>query len=425
MDAIISPKRKTRAIDANILFIPPLNKKAILLETKEGRPMKRRKMINTFPLVMIFSLLIILPPLDQVRGADFFAKPELGGINCTLPDPCYFVTAMNSAHDGDIVYFREGTYIDHNLFPHVLYVTRSVTLLGGWDGSPSGPLVRDPEMHPSILDGENLRRGIYINGNVTPISPTIDGFTITNGNASNLATNCSAPNAKGCGGGIFVYRAGVRIINNKILNNKAHAIANQSGSGGGIHLEEASGAVIRGNLIQGNQANPIGGDGGGGGLSIYGVTQDPPNVNKNRFINNSAPVGGGITTSIQTHPVVQDNFFDNNSALQAAGLAVFTDGTIAKNHFQNHQGQETVFLAVFQGVFDGNTIVSNNTNTGLRMVYGSPPFPRISNNIIAGSGTNAILAGGAQQSPLFADLEHNTLVGGGGGRASASRRTTM
>jgi len=319
--------------------------------------------------------------------------------------------------DGDTVYFREGTYIDHNLFPHVLYVTRNINLLGGWDGVSSGDLITDPEIHPTILDGENLRRGIYINGNVSPISPTIDGFTITNGNASNLATNCTATNAKGCGGGIFVYRAGARMVNNKILNNKAHTIANQSGSGGGIHLEQASGAVIRGNLIQGNQANPIGGDGGGGGLAIYGVTQDPPHVNKNRFINNSASVGGGIVSSSQTHSVIQDNIFDNNSASQAAGLAVFTDGTITKNRFQNHQGQETVYLAVFQGIFEGNTIVSNATNNGLRMVYGIPPFPRLSNNIIARSGANAILASGTQQAPLFADLEHNTLVGEGFGAA--------
>jgi hypothetical protein len=51
------------------------------------------------------------------------------------------------------------------------------------------------------------------------------------------------------------------------------------------------------------------------------------------------------------------------------------------------------------------------------MAYGSPPFPRFSNNIIARSGTNAILAFGSQPSPLFAELEHNTIVGGGGGAA--------
>jgi hypothetical protein len=245
---------------------------------------------------------------------------------------CYFPIALNLAHDGDTIYFREGVYKNPG-FPHVLYLTKNINLIGGWDGSSSGVLIPDPEIHPTILDGENLGRGIYINGNVTPISPTVNGFTITNGNASNLATNCSAPNTKGCGGGIFVYRAGARILNNKILNNKAHTIANQSGSGGGIHLEQASGAVIRGNLIQGNQANPIGGDGGGGGLSIYGVTQDPPKVNKNRFINNSATVGGGIVSANQTHPVIQDNYFDNNSASQAAGLGVFTDGTIVNNRF--------------------------------------------------------------------------------------------
>lgn len=380
--------------------------------------MKNNKRINTFPLVMLISLLIILSPFQQVKGAEYYAEPIIGvDLTCSRANPCYFPVALNMANDGDTIYFREGVYKNPG-FPHVLYLTKNITLVGGWDGVPSGDLITDPENHPSILDGENLGRGIYINGNVTPISPTITGFTITNGNASNLAANCSGFSAKGCGGGIFVYRAGARIINNKILNNKAHTIANQSGYGGGIHLEQASGAVIRDNLIQGNQTNPLGGDGSGGGLATYGTTQDPIRINGNRFVNNNASFGGGIAFgSSQTHTVIHDNSFDNNSAPRAAALIVWGENTITKNRIQNHQGQETIYLAVFQGTFEDNTIVGNNTNAGISMVFGIPPFPRFSNNIIARSGTNAIAAGATQDSPLFAELEHNTLVGEGFGAA--------
>jgi hypothetical protein len=70
-----------------------------------------------------------------------------------------------------------------------------------------------------------------------------------------------------------------------------------------------------------------------------------------------------------------------------------------------------------QGTFEGNTVVGNNTITGLALAFGTPPYPRVSNNIIARSGTNAILAGGSLQNPLFAEMEHNTLVGEGSGAA--------
>ena len=53
---------------------------------------------------------------------------------------------------------------------------------------------------------EKTFRVIYIYGDISPI---IDGFTIQNGDASGLATNCSGTGltAGGCGGGIFVYQA--------------------------------------------------------------------------------------------------------------------------------------------------------------------------------------------------------------------------
>jgi hypothetical protein len=104
---------------------------------------------------------------------------------------------------------------------------------------------------------------------------------------------------------------------------------------------------------------------------------------------------GGIITVLQTDLIIRDNFFDNNNALTAAGLGVFGAGRITKNHFQKHQGQDTVHLGTYQGIFENNTVVGNNTNTGIKMDFsGNSPFPRLSNNIIAESGINAILAPG-------------------------------
>jgi hypothetical protein len=371
----------------------------------------------TICLVILPLLLILFFPLKQLHGADFFVHNGTGTA-CSMADPCHFSLAQTNASNGDTIYFKTGTYEYTGIHwvPDLFVVNKSLSLLGGWNGASSGPIVRDHEAYPTILNGNNFRRVIKITG---LISPTIDGFTIQNGNASGLATNCSAYDAEGCGGGIFVYRAGARISNNKILSNKALASSNVNvtGYGGGIHLEEASGSVIEGNLIQGNQANPTG-TGMGGGLSIYGVTQNTIQVNGNQFIDNSATYFGGMMSILQTDLVIHDNLFDHNSALMAAGLGIFGRSVITNNTFHNQQGQETIHLAAYQGFFENNTVVDNNTNTGINMLSnGNPPFPRLSNNIVAASGTNAVITAGTQQNPLFATLEHNTLVGGDVGAA--------
>ena len=385
--------------------------------------MKQKNSRNRLLCLLGLAFFFTASPLEKAWGINYFAKPELGG-TCTQVNPCYFVNAVNTAGNGDTVYFKEGVYYDGNFPDHVLLVSKSVNLLGGWNGDPSGPLIRRPDTYRSTLDGKDNRRVIYINGLITP---TIDGFTIINGNATGWATNCSGNNAKGCGGGIFVYRAGARIINNKILNNRAHTVIGESGYGGGIHLEEASGAVIRDNLIQGNQASPTG-SGEGGGLAIYGAAQDLIRINDNHFINNHAAYGGAIIKkSVQAHSIIHNNTFENNSAQRASGLAVWGENTITKNRFQYHQGQETIFLTTLQGTFEDNTIVSNNTTAGLWIAYRKSSIPTFFQQHHCPKRNQCDLCRGNAAIPLFAELEHNTLVGGRlrGGRFRSPVRTTM
>src|SRR5512135_110767 len=121
-------------------------------------------------IILLSSLSLLLLSASfaiKVWGADRFAKPELGGA-CTQADPCYFVTAVNASNNGDTVYFKQGIYYDNNFPDYVLYVSKSVNLLGGWDGTLSVPVRRRPDTYVSVLDGQNLRRVIYINGLITP-----------------------------------------------------------------------------------------------------------------------------------------------------------------------------------------------------------------------------------------------------------------
>ena len=130
---------------------------------------KNRRNLSLPLWVLAFFLMTF--PLETAWSADYFAKPEFGG-TCTQADPCYFVTAVNSADHGDKVYFKEGSYFDNNLPDKVLNISKSVTLLGGWDGASSGILAQNPERYPSILDGNRfIDNNASFGGGIANMSP--------------------------------------------------------------------------------------------------------------------------------------------------------------------------------------------------------------------------------------------------------------
>jgi hypothetical protein len=366
-----------------------------------------QKGIKTYFLsFLLLILVIILFPLDNVWSAGLFVKPTGGGSQCIQSFPCLFTTALAKASPRDTIFFSQGEY--KHTANSVVEIKKDIFLYGGWDGSPSGSPLINPELYPSILNGENLRPVVHILG---PIKTTISGFTIQNGNAQNSTVVCEEDYpATGCGGGIYAYEAEALIVGNKILNNKANDGKRQ---GGGVHLEKASGTIVLNNLFQGNQATI------GGGLNLFGSASNPPKIEgKNRFIQNSAALGGAIGFNVLTNPIIQDNIFDNNSE-QIYGGSIYWTGpaTIARNLFQNHLGRAIVFLTYFQGNFGANRLLNKNTLTGLYLLNGAPPYPLLSNNIFARSGTSYALTvtGEDFTSTLNAVLEHNTLVGEGMG----------
>jgi hypothetical protein len=369
----------------------------------------RIKKSSWFFSFFLSALLATISPPQETLGADLFVNPDFFGV-CSRADPCKPHTALIMAVPGDTIYFKYGTYKGEPLATQVIQVTKEITLRGGWDGSATGDLICNPEANPTLLDGEDSRRVVRISGS-TSDNPVISGFTIINGNATGLINNCSGSGAQGCGGGIFVSQAGARILNNKILNNKALA-PNGIGYGGGIHLEGTVGAIIRGNLFEGNQAqtsNFV----GGGGLSILGSTTYNTSIIHNQFIKNRGFFGSAVWAEDQESLFISDNFLEKNegpSVLFVSGVS-----TISRNRFQNHQNSTAVSLGSYGGTFDGNILIDNKI--GISITGGALPAPRLSNNIIKTSESQAIIAQGIGPNPLNMNLEHNTLVGAGTGAA--------
>jgi len=295
--------------------------------------------------------------------------------------------AVNVASPFDEIWVAGGTYTSAGEV--VITITKSFTLYGGWDGVSVG--VRNSAAYPTILDGENARRVIQITGNV---SPTIDGFTITGGNATGLGGGLFA--GSDAGGGIYSLNASPIIQNNIITNNVASTQSGVRALGGGIYIKDAPTlAVIRYNQIMSNTAGIGIQQGEGGGLFIY----SPADVLTNTFRDNEAcksctrSLGGGLDVGWTTSQIlIAHNLFENNQARQGGGIhlvwsAVQVNGNTIISNTATDDGAG-LFSTYDKGSNVNANIVMSNTAArygGGLVIYitQGPEATRLVNNIIA------------------------------------------
>ena len=185
---------------------------------------------KTFIPAFAFLLSVFIQPLSAQR---------------VLEVPSQYKTiqaAINAAKDNDTILVAPGTYREN-----VVFNQNSVNLK-----SKGGAF-------ETIIDGNKKGSVVAFPGGSGPGS-TIDGFTITNGKASQ-------------GGGIWCAKGPAAITNNVIWNNEADM-------GGGVHCI-GSGPVILNNTIVGNTA--------GAGSGIYVLFAYPTVTNCIVWNNGSNP----------------------------------------------------------------------------------------------------------------------------------------
>lgn len=363
----------------------------------------------------------------------------------SIADRCRTVQrAIDVADPLDEIRVATGTYTD--AAGTVAGIDKTVTLLGGWDG---GFTTRDPNAYSTTMDAQGNGRVVYISGN---ISPTIDGFTITNGNANDEATGtgqgggiysedaspviqnniiisnkASISPTSGSGGGIYLYGASASafISGNQVLSNTVHSTLGDRG-GGGISLDHGA-ATIQGNLIQGNVCSRAGGglhsqysssrildneirgnEAGNNGGGIYSRNLDCPLIQGNLIINNVAGWnGGGIMASHATTPTIVANRVFSNTGYASVGLGGSGYFTVTNNFIaHSNYGGIALWSSTRFGLMAHNTIVSN-TEWGI-CLHDATITPTIVNNIVA-FNTYGIQAGANASGTLdYNDMWGNT-----------------
>lgn len=354
-----------------------------------------------FGLSLSMGLLLWMKP-EKVATA---AINEPAAIRCVKPgggSGCFahIQQAVNASNDGDVIRVAQGSYLE------TVLITKSISLEGGWNPSFTE---RNWDVYLTEINGDRAGSVIRLDG---IISPTIEGFIITGGNASsylgwgggiladgdwgkgglitirhniirdNIA--CSSSSCQGYGGGIMIYANRFVIEDNTISDNIARSSGNGSGRGGGIALWGfPSAGTLSHNTIISNTAviSPTGvyGSGEGGGIWSQGdcdLTAVDNEIRENYATVEGTGYGGGVYACGNYH---ENRILTNTASVNGEGLGGgvyayhvpdFQDNWLQGNLASaNSDGKGGGIYAVYLQEAQGNTILKNRATRGGGVFY--------------------------------------------------------
>jgi parallel beta-helix repeat protein len=277
--------------------------------------------------------------------------------------------AINAAVAGDTVLVSPGTYVER-----IDFQEKEITV-----ESTDGPT-------STIIDGNQAGVVVRIVANEGQ-TPVLRGFTVRNGS-----------NEPFFGGGVYAYGGPALIEGNRVTGNVGC-------NGGGIEADTSS-ATIRNNLVSDNRPGCSGGPGGGGILLLGAGTA---NVLNNTITGNvTAADGGGISLFAAGSPTISGNVISNNATepgRDGGGISLgnATDALIANNViFGNSasRGGGIFWLGPNAQPVVNNTIADNTAGSGSAVFAdGFDVANRLTNNVLSGSGSQAVLECGDFNDP--------------------------
>ncbi len=289
-------------------------------------------------------------------GTRYVATAADGGVdntNCTDPLlPCATIQhAINQAVAGDEILVAKGIYrhftvqtVGSDELHQNVFVDKPVTIRGGFD-SGDGYTVQAPITNTVILDGEGLRRVIYV---AAGVDATLSGLFIENGAAGqgNLSINGSTRD----------YGSGVYNVNGNLTITATWILTNEARFGGGVYHTNGDLTLNNSVFADNTNENPSGELGVGAGLFISdGVAL----LENNTFVNNQAINGGdsvlvgegsAIYQEAGSTMLVNQIFQDNEAAGGAAQYAVYVTGTAVLTPAYNLYYSQTNPINVGLGV---------------------------------------------------------------------------
>lgn len=329
------------------------------------------------PSLFLFINLFLLQHPARSAGFRFVASSGSDENNACLSSstPCRTVQhAIDQAVAFDEIRVASGFYTNNGT---VVSLTKTLSLLGGWNDLFA---VQDPASYPTVLDAQGLASVVFISGSVTP---TLDGFTITGGDAASTTQ---------AGGGIYSFGASPIIVNNVITGN----VANSSGTGmgGGLYLDNSGYALIQDNQFVNNTAGTSTwvdwcppSFSFGGALYLTGETGATRIVSGNLFLGNQAEsasqAGYGGALFVGTGPVqITSNHIISNVAGRTDSYCLVPRSSSGGGVFLNAKQ-----IVLSRNLIQGNVATQIGSGLGGGMVLDHSTASLDSNDIISNIAT--------------------------------------
>jgi parallel beta-helix repeat protein len=390
------------------------------------------------------AMLLYCFTTTQIYASIRYVKPLASG----LGDGSSWVNAsgdfqamINASASGDEVWVAAGTYKPtYDPFgssspadprDKTFFVKDGVKIYGGFAGTETALSQRLITTNVTILSGdvdgndvvtgsgstlsitnntENVYHIVLASTSSGGVGVTIDGFTITGGNAnksdptsaSNLTINGNQID-RANGGGIYIANGTNTISNNTLFGNSV------LGSGAGVYTYYGMNTITNNTLFGNSAAN----SGGGGIASTFGTNTH----NNNNISGNSGRKGGGILVAQGTNIITNNTISGNSATLDGGGILSFASNNLITNNTVS--GNTTGNNGAGINIYYGNTTLSNNTISGNTAVYSgggiwvSYGTHNVNNNTIFGN--SAANGGGVYTtrigSALIVNFNNNILWG--------------
>ena len=352
--------------------------------------------LTLLPGTLFLALLLFSPVTSSATVWYVSADVGISGDGTTWSTAFISIQqAVSSACEGDKIWVKKGIYP----LSSTITVTKAVSLYAGFVGSEIQRDERDWATNTTTIDGQGaVYHCLYVAADAT-----IDGFTITGGNA-----NGETPNHRG--GGLYIYYSSPKITNCTFANNSADyggavynrdssptitnctfTVNNAITSGGGIYNHDSSPTITTCTLTD-NSATY--------GAGIYNDTSSPT-ITSCTFTDNGADYAGGIFNDGDTKPVISDCTFTGNTATTSGG-GIYNDDNASP----------TITTCTFTG---------NSANEGGGGIKNYTSSPQITHCTF--SGNNAKYGGGIYNYQSFSTITTcivtaNSATASGGGMLS-------
>jgi hypothetical protein len=369
-------------------------------------------------MVLMLAVRLAFMPLQaaHAEGPVRYAKPAATGTgNCSSwANACTLQTALTGATSGNEIWVAAGTHkpTDGTDRTVTFQLVDGVALYGGFAMTETLRSQRDPAANITILSGDigtpgdngdnsyHVVTGANAFDATSATSATLDGFTITAGNANGIggfdqpygggiySVFCSltltsvtfSGNSAQHGGGMYDFSGGPSLTNVTFSGNSAIDF------GGGLRIDNGEPTLTTVTFIS-NSAKL------GGGMYI--ITGSPALTNV-IFITNSANYGGGMYNNFGS-PALTDVTFSGNGASYGGGIyneggnPAFTNVTFSSNSAILDGGG--MVIGAFSPALTSVTFVSNTAanggglfNTSVRLALTNVTFSGNSATGVSGVG---------------------------------------